>query len=104
MAPPGSGKTTLLARAVDAAGLPAAWYRVTPEDASEDAFVSYLGRAMRESLGVAVPARVSLERLIGAVDAAGGGQPCWSWTTRTSLIGSPAAAALSRLLALRPAG
>lgn len=45
-APAGSGKSTLMAQVAEKAGIPVAWYRITPEDGDAETFLSNLSTAV----------------------------------------------------------
>lgn len=115
--PPGSGKTTLLGRVAARSAVPAAWYRVSEEDHTEDALVRHLAHAVANVLpdfaaetsatGTG-PAVLAQARTVGDLVSA------LETTVRADLLlvvddlheitGRPAERALERFLALRPRG
>ena len=103
VAPPGSGKTTLLARVCADGSTVHAWYRVTAEDATEDAFTGYLAHALDAALGIGAPDVQRMDQLLKALEG-------WSGDAVVVLddvheiAGSPAETALAQFISLRPPG
>ncbi len=113
VAPAGSGKTTLLAQYVGRSGIPAAWYRAEAPDTSETALLAHLGAAVAaatDQVAGADFAWSSVEEASNTLDGLVVGGPADS--TRLVIIvddvhtlaGSPAEAALERLITLLPTG
>ncbi len=103
VAPPGSGKTTLLARVCVDTVTTHAWYRVTAEDATEEAFTGYLAHTLDVALGLGAPDVRRMDQLLKALEN-------WSGDAVVVLddvheiAGSPAEAALAQFISLRPPG
>ena len=103
VAPAGSGKTTLLARFAATAGVPVAWYRPETWDGALDVFLGYLQAALRTALG-------GLEEEWTAVEDAARALQTWPGSRVVLVVddlhvleGTPAEAALERLIDYVPA-
>lgn len=103
VAPAGSGKTTLLAQFATAAGVPVAWYRAEPADASADAAVAHLEHTLVSALGVAGGWR-TVDDAIEAIDGWDGDRALIAVDDLHALWGTEAEATLERLLAHLPPG
>lgn len=101
VAPAGSGKTTLLAQFATAAGVPVAWYRAEPVDASSESAVAHLERALTAALGVPGGWR-SVDDAIEAVDRWDGDRALIAVDDLHALWGTEAEATIERLLAHLP--
>src|SRR6478609_11815225 len=103
VAPPGSGKTTLLARVCVDTVTTHAWYRVTAEDATEEAFTGYLAHTLDVALGLGAPDVRRMDQLLKALEG-------WSGDAVVVLddvheiADSPAESALAQFISLRPPG
>ena len=101
VAPAGAGKTTLLAQAADTVAPGVGWYRAGPEDGDPALFARYVARA----LGDLLPDAARVEDVDTLLQALEGAPPALLVLDDLQEIeGSPAEAALERLLDLRPAG
>jgi DNA-binding SARP family transcriptional activator len=103
VAPAGSGKTTLLAQFATATGVPVAWYRAEPADASADAAVAHLERTLVSALGVP-GGWTTVDDAIEALDAWEGDRALIAVDDLHALWGTEAEATLERLLAHLPSG
>lgn len=101
VAPAGSGKTTLLAQFAATTGVPVAWYRAEPADASCDAAVAHLEGALTAALGVP-GGWESIDDAIEAVDGWQGERAIVAVDDLHALWGTEAEATLERLLANLP--
>ncbi|MBA3338797.1 MAG: transcriptional regulator, partial [Geodermatophilaceae bacterium] len=104
IAPPGSGKTTLLAHvsaAVDAAGIPVAWYQITAEDGAESALIGHLSQALHNCLGIDDGDR-HVSGLLACLERWGGAAGLLVLDDLHEIIGTPAEHALEQFLLLRP--
>jgi DNA-binding SARP family transcriptional activator len=101
-APAGSGKSTLLASMASAAEveqIPVAWYRVTSDEASPDAFVAHLSAALGSCLPIT--STNALDDLLSALD--GARTPCLLVLDDVhEIVATPAERALDSFLSLRP--
>jgi len=98
-APAGSGKTTLLAQFAASAGVPVAWYRVEPSDASTHELLAHLHGAFVAS-GHVGPPWASVEEAVR--DLEGDGELLLVIDDLHALPGAGAGAAFLRFLALAP--
>ncbi|HET9441904.1 MAG TPA: winged helix-turn-helix domain-containing protein, partial [Acidimicrobiales bacterium] len=103
VAPAGSGKTTLLAQFAASAGVPVAWYRAEPADASAAAAVAHLERGLVAALGVA-GGWAGVDDGIEALDAWRGDRALIAVDDLHVLWGTEAEATLERLLRHLPPG
>jgi DNA-binding SARP family transcriptional activator len=103
VAPAGSGKTTLLAQFAAAAGVPVAWYRAEPADASAEAAVAHLERGLVSALGVQGGWK-TVDDVIQALDGWKGDRALVAVDDLHALWGTEAEATLERLLAHLPPG
>lgn len=97
----GTGKTTLLSQLCDAAGAPVAWYTADTTERSEEAFLSYVAAALDAALPGCCRAAASADAVAAALHAAGS-RVLLVLEDLHNLEGSPAEAALARLVRLRP--
>ena len=102
VAPAGSGKTTLLARFAAIAGVPVAWYRPETWDGAEDVFLRYLEAALRGALGGLPGGWGSVEDAARALQTWPGPRVLLVVDDLHTLEGTPAEAALERLLGYAP--
>lgn len=98
VAPAGSGKTTLLARFAATAGVPVAWYRPETWDGALDVFLGYLQAALRTALGGLPGDWASVEDAAHALQHWPGGRLLLVVDDLHALDGTPAEAALERLI------
>lgn len=103
VAPAGSGKTTLLAQFAQASGVPVAWYRAEPEDASAAAAIAHLERGLVSSLGLA-GGWGDIDDAIEDLDAWQGTRALLAIDDLHVLWGTEAEATIERLLAHLPPG
>lgn len=103
VAPAGSGKTTLLAQFAAAAGVPVAWYRAEPADASAEAAVAHLERGLVSALGLQGGWK-TVDDAIEALDGWTGTRALVAVDDLHALWGTEAEATLERLLAHLPPG
>lgn len=103
VAPAGSGKTTLLAQFAAASGVPVAWYRAEPADASAAAAVAHLERGFVGALGLE-GGWTSIDDGIEALDAWKGDRALLAVDDLHALWGTEAEATIERLLAHLPPG
>ena len=103
VAPAGSGKTTLLAQFAAAAGVPVAWYRAEPSDASAEAAVAHLERGLVSALGLS-GGWTTVDDAIEALDGWRGERALVAVDDLHALWGTEAEATLERLLAHLPPG
>lgn len=106
LGPAGAGKTTVLAHVAARLDTPVAWYRLGPEDGSEAVFAAILWRSVQLARGHARTSQrtpESVDELIGLLE----GEPdplTLILDDVHALEGTPAAAAVDRLIELRPRG
>src|SRR5215213_6422121 len=98
IAPAGCGKTTLLAQAASATAGFTGWYRAERSDASETALVRHLATALSASTGSVA----TVDELLRELDRRFGTETLLVVDDAHELAGTPAEAALGRLVALRP--
>jgi DNA-binding SARP family transcriptional activator len=103
VAPAGSGKTTLLAQFAAAAGVPVAWYRAEPADASAETAVAHLERGLVSALGLKGGWK-TVDDAIEALDGWQGDRALVAVDDLHALWGTEAEATLERLLAHLPPG
>lgn len=107
LGPPGSGKSTLLGRVASRSTVPAAWYRVSEEDSSEDALIRHLAHAVSHALPTgngSEPWRTveTLEQLITALEDAPQADLLLVVDDLHEIAATAAEKALERFIALRP--
>jgi len=105
VAPAGSGKTTLLAQfatSAAAAGVPVAWWRAEPSDASEAAAVAHLESAMVPALPALAGGWSTMDDAVASLDGWSGARALLVIDDFHSLWGTEAEAAVERLLSLLP--
>ncbi|HEY5821012.1 MAG TPA: AAA family ATPase, partial [Propionibacteriaceae bacterium] len=107
LGPPGSGKSTLLGRVAARSPGPAAWYRVSEEDGTEEALVRHLAHAVVQALGpgaetTALVGAGTLAELIRALENPGISSLLIVVDDLHEIAGSAAETALERFAALRP--
>ena len=103
VAPAGSGKTTLLAQFAGASGVPVAWYRAEPADASAEAAVAHLERGLVSALGLEGGWK-TVDDAIEALDGWRGERALVAVDDLHALWGTEAEATLERLLSHLPPG
>jgi DNA-binding SARP family transcriptional activator len=103
VAPAGSGKTTLLAQFAATDGIPVAWYRAEPADASAAAAVAHLERGLVSAFGLE-GGWTDIDDAIDALDTWSGQRGLIVVDDLHSLWGTEAEATLERLLAHLPPG
>jgi len=103
VAPAGSGKTTLLARFAATAGVPVAWYRPETWDGTLDVFLGYLQAALRTALGGLEEEWITVEDAARALQTWPGSRVVLVVDDLHVLEGTPAEAALERLIDYVPA-
>ncbi len=103
VAPAGSGKTTLLAQFAAASGVPVAWYRAEPADASADAALAHLERGLVAALGLRGGWK-TIDDAIEALDGWTGDRALLAVDDLHTLWGTEAEATLERLLTHLPPG
>lgn len=103
VAPAGSGKTTLLAQFAARSGVPVAWYRAEPADASAASAVAHLERGLVGSFGVA-GGWEGVDDVIEALDAWPGQRGLIAVDDLHALWGTEAEATFERLLEHLPPG
>jgi DNA-binding SARP family transcriptional activator len=103
VAPAGSGKTTLLARFAATAGVPVAWYRPETWDGALDVFLGYLQSALRTALGGLPGEWATVEDAARALQTWPGSRVLLVVDDLHVLEGTPAEAALERLIDYVPA-
>ncbi|HXM56109.1 MAG TPA: transcriptional regulator, partial [Candidatus Dormibacteraeota bacterium] len=102
VAPAGSGKSTLLARFAATAAVPVAWYRPETWDGAEDVFLGYLESALRGALGDLPGDWRTVEDAARALEAWQGPRALLVIDDLHTLEGTPAEAALERLIDYAP--
>src|SRR5438093_1462665 len=102
VAPAGSGKTTLLARFAAGGGVPVAWYRPETWDGEEEVFLGYLEAGLRAALGDLPRGWRTVEDASRALEAWRGERALVVIDDLHTLEGTPAEAALERLLDYAP--
>src|SRR5215472_5650140 len=102
VAPAGSGKTTLLARFAATAGVPVAWYRPETWDGALDVFLGYLQAALRTAIGGLPGEWTSVEEAARALQTWPGDRLLLVVDDLHALEGTPAEAALERLIDYLP--
>lgn len=105
VAPAGSGKTTLLAQfatSAGAAGVPVAWWRAEPSDASEAGAVAHLESAMVPALPGLAGGWSKVDDVVASLDRWSGARALLAIDDFHSLWGTEAEAAVERLLSLLP--
>lgn len=103
VAPAGSGKTTLLAQFAAGSGVPVAWYRAEPADASAAAAVAHLERGLVAAFGFA-GGWTGVDDVIEALDSWTGDRGLIAVDDLHALWGTEAEATLERLLENLPPG
>jgi DNA-binding SARP family transcriptional activator len=98
VAPAGSGKTTLLVRFAATAGVPVAWYRPETWDGALDVFLGYLQAALRTALGGLPGEWTTVEDAAHALQTWPGERVLLVVDDLHTLEGTPAEAALERLM------
>jgi DNA-binding SARP family transcriptional activator len=98
VAPAGSGKTTLLARFAATAGVPVAWYRPETWDGALDVFLGYLQAALRTAIGGLPGQWTTVEEAARALQTWPGERVLLVVDDLHALEGTPAEAALERLI------
>ncbi len=98
LAPAGSGKTTLLAQFAADSGVPAAWYRAEPGDASEAALVAHLERSLRTVLDDLPAGWGTIDDAIAALEDWPGERAVVLIDELDALWGTEAEAALERFV------
>src|SRR5262249_60137332 len=93
-----SGKTTLLARFAATAGVPVAWYRPESWDGALDVFLGYLEAAFESALGPMPGGWRSVEDAARALQTWRGPRALLVVDDLHTLDGTPAEAALERLI------
>jgi DNA-binding SARP family transcriptional activator len=102
VAPAGSGKTTLLARFAATAGVPVAWYRPESWDGAVDVFLRYLEAALRTALGDLPGNWATVDDASRALQTWPGSRALVVVDDLHTLEGTPAEAALERLIEYAP--
>jgi DNA-binding SARP family transcriptional activator len=102
VAPAGSGKTTLLARFAERVDGPVGWYRAEAWDADEDSFLRHLEAALAPQLNGLVTGWSSVADAANALDAWQGRRVLLVVDDLHTLEGTPAEAALERLVEYAP--
>ncbi|HEY4026860.1 MAG TPA: BTAD domain-containing putative transcriptional regulator [Candidatus Dormibacteraeota bacterium] len=102
VAPAGSGKTTLLARFAATAGVPVAWYRPESWDGAAEVFLGYLEEALRTALGDLPGGWTTVEDAARALQTWRGPRALLVIDDLHTLEGTPAEAALERLIEYAP--
>lgn len=107
LGPPGSGKSTLLGRVAARSSVPAAWYRVSEEDSTEDALIRHLAHAVSHTLPPGSDAAhwrdaASLEQLLTALEDAAQPDLLLVVDDLHEIAGTAAEKALERFITLRP--
>src|SRR5439155_24319316 len=102
VAPAGSGKTTLLAHFAAGGGVPVAWYRPETWDGEEEVFLGYLEAGLRAALGDLPRGWRTVEDASRALGAWRGERALVVIDDLHTLEGTPAEAALERLLDYAP--
>ncbi|HSR24648.1 MAG TPA: AAA family ATPase, partial [Candidatus Eisenbacteria bacterium] len=102
VAPAGSGKSTLLARFAATAGVPVAWYRPETWDGAVDVFLGYLEAALRAALGDLPGGWTTVEDAARALQTWPGPRALLVVDDLHALEGTPAEAALERLIDYAP--
>jgi ATP/maltotriose-dependent transcriptional regulator MalT/DNA-binding SARP family transcriptional activator len=98
VAPAGSGKTTLLARFAATAGVPVGWYRPETWDGAVEVFLGYLEAALRSALGPLPGDWRTVEDAARALQTWPGSRALLVVDDLHTLEGTPAEAALERLI------
>ncbi|HKF74756.1 MAG TPA: AAA family ATPase, partial [Candidatus Dormibacteraeota bacterium] len=102
VAPAGSGKTTLLTRFAATAGVPVAWYRPESWDGPLRVFLGYLEAALRGALGDLPAGWRTVEDAARSLQAWRGSRALLVVDDLHVLQGTPAEAALERLVDYAP--
>jgi DNA-binding SARP family transcriptional activator len=102
VAPAGSGKSTLLSRFAATAGVPVAWYRPERWDGAVDVFLGYLEAALRDALGDLPAGWRTVEDAAMALQTWPGARALLIVDDLHTLEGTPAEAALERLIDYAP--
>jgi DNA-binding SARP family transcriptional activator len=102
VAPAGSGKTTLLAHFAATAGVPVAWYRPETWDGTVEVFLGYLEAGLRDALGDLPGGWRTVEDAATALQSWRGDRAVVVVDDLHVLEGTPAEAALERLLEYAP--
>ncbi|MBW3615204.1 MAG: winged helix-turn-helix domain-containing protein [Actinobacteria bacterium] len=103
VAPAGSGKTTLLSQFAAGTGMPVAWYRAEPADASAAAAVAHLERGLVAAFGL-TGGWSDVDDAIEALDHWEGDRGLIAVDDLHALWGTEAEATLERLLEHLPPG
>lgn len=102
IAPAGAGKTTLLAQFAHSVEEPVAWFRAESADGDAAALLAYLRFALAEALGGLAGSWRTIEDAATALERWGGRRALLVIDDLHALRGSPAEAALARLLDYAP--
>jgi len=102
VAPAGSGKTTMLAHYAAGRRIPAAWFRAERSDGDVGRLVRHLQEAVASALGVRPGRSGDLDDMLAELERWPGGRALVVLDDLHHLDGTPAAAAVDRLVALAP--
>jgi DNA-binding SARP family transcriptional activator len=100
--PAGYGKTTLLAQFVTRADIPAGWYRAEAGDGSVASMLAHVRRALRKLVPADTAPWASVAEAVAALEEADGRLGLLAVDDLHTLAGSPAEAALGRLVEQAP--